>query len=160
MSLVESVHESGVVLVEETRDHSALRRALKQIDPRLRLLSPETVFPGTPPGYWRVVCLYDQDRPAVPVLTWMTPYGDPLPLTSRILDEVNRHRLDGRGYGKTSDERNDDLKETVAKERRAQLDAIHDEYEAHLERGRVGVSLGATNKVPYWMRQHRGGYER
>lgn len=158
MGLSQSVHESGLVLVEQTtRDEAGLRRALKQIDRRLRLLAPEQVFPGTPTGYWRVVCAWSNERPAVPVLTWMTADGSPLPLTSRIIDEVNRHRLGGRGYGKTADERNRELEAAVRKDREDARQALHDEYAPYLERERVGVSLGAHNKVPYWMRKHRGG---
>jgi hypothetical protein len=160
MSLFQSVRESGLVLVEESRDEAGLRRALKQIDSRLRLLSPEQMFPGTPTGYWRVVCQWSNDAPAAPILTWMTTFGDPLPLSSRLLDEVNRHRMDAPGgsFGKAADERNADLVASVQKQREDDVAALHDEYEPYLARERVGVAVGARNKIPYWKRQRRGGY--
>jgi hypothetical protein len=159
VSLITRQTESGLVLVEQTRDEAGLRRALKQIDPQLRLLRPEIVFPGTATGYWRVVCQWSYDQPAEPVLTWMDANRNPMELTARILDEVNRHQKGGRGYGKTSDERNAEIAASAKRDRSEVREAIEHEYRPFLDRGRTGVSMGAHNKIPYWMRRNRGGYK-
>jgi hypothetical protein len=157
MGLVSRTHDSGLLLVEQSQEEAALRRDLKRLDDRLRLLQPAHVCPGTPTGYWRVVRVVSDDRPAAPVLTWMDALGEPLPLTSGILDEVNRHRKDGRNFGPNADERNAALEDAVRREREQTREAIHDEYAPYLERERVGVSLGAHNRIPYWQRKYRGG---
>lgn len=158
MALAESTHQSGLVLVEETRGEAGLRRSLKQIDSRLRLLPPEAVFPGTANGYWRVMCQWSNERPAVPIVTWMTADGDPAELTDRLIDEVNKLRMGGRNHDKTVDEKNADHEAGVRKQRADAVEALHGDYKAELERGKVSVSMGPRNTVPYWMRRHRGGY--
>lgn len=160
MGLVTRQHESGLVLTEESVDQAWLRRALRRLDDRLRLIPPGSMIPGdlAPQPYWRVMRDIGGDRPAAHVLTWMGRDQEPLPLSTGILDEVQRHRRDGRNHGPTADQRNDALVAAVKKERVDSVQAIHDEYEPHLERGRVGVSLGARNRVPYWQRKSRGGY--
>lgn len=116
------------------------------------------VQPGTPTGYWRVVAVWANDRPPVPVLTWMDANGAPiLQLTSGILEEVRRLRMDARNRGPSAEERNQQLIDRVRADREAAREALHDEYEPYLERERVGVSLGARNRVPYWQRKYRGG---
>jgi nitrogenase molybdenum-iron protein alpha/beta subunit len=55
------------------------------------------------------------------------------------------------------DERNAQLEEAVAKERRDGLDALADEYRPYLERERVGVSMGPKPRRPYWQRRWGGG---
>lgn len=161
MGLVTRQHESGLVITEESVDQTRLRRALKQLDDRLRLLPPGSMTAGdlAPSRYWRVMRDIGGDRPAVHVLTWMGRDQEPLPLSTGILDEVAKLRLDGRNRGPNADERNDTLVANVRKAREDSVQALHDEYEPHLERGRVSVSLGARNKTPYWQRKYRGGYD-
>lgn len=156
-----TMRDTGSVLVmEHGMDATSVRAQLRLLDDRLRLIPPGSMTAGdlAPSLYWRVMRDVGGDRPALHVLTWMDAAQQPLPLSSGIVDEVQRHRKDGRNHGPNADQRNDALVATVKKDRENAVQALHDEYEPHLERGRVGVTLGARNKVPYWQRKHRGGY--
>lgn len=160
MSLVTRTHHSGLVLAEHGQDEATIRRALKRLDDRLRLLPPGSMAHGDlgPQPYWRVYRSVSDDRPPLHVFTWMGRDQEPLPLSAGILDAVQQLRKDSRNQGPTADERNEKIKQDARKERDDQMAALHDEYAPHLERGRVGVSLGAHNRVPYWQRKRRGGY--
>lgn len=154
MVLVTRQHESGLVLAESAAvGEAGLRRALKRLDDRLVLWPPDAFSP-----YWRVLRRVSDDRPAESVLVWMDDDGTARPLSSGIVEAVERLRRDGRGRGPSVDERNRMLEDAVKAERELAREAIHDEYAPYLERGRVGVGFGAKNKVPYWMRKSRGGY--
>jgi hypothetical protein len=137
VSLVTRQTESGLVLAEQAADGAGLRRALKDIDRNLVLWPPDAMSP-----YWRVLERRGDDRPAETILTWMGMDAAPLPLSSGILDEVQRLRKDARNRGLTVEERNAQLEAAVAKERRDGMDALADEYRPYLERERVGVSMG------------------
>lgn len=152
MSLVTRQTESGIVLAEQAADGAGLRRALKQIDDRLVLWPPDAMSP-----FWRVLRRMGDDHPAETVLTWRDIDGNPLPLSSGILDAVQQLRKDGRDQGPTVDERNRMLEEAVQKERRDGLDALADEYRPYLERERVGVSMGPRPRRRYWQRKWGGG---
>jgi hypothetical protein len=152
VSLVTRQTESGLVLAEQAADGAGLRRALKEIDRNLVLWPPDAMSP-----YWRVLERRGDDHPAETILTWMGANAEPLPLSSGILDEVQRLRKDARDRGLTVDERNAQLEAAVAKERRDGMDALADEYRPYLERERVGVSMGPKPKRPYWQRKWGGG---
>lgn len=157
MALATRRHSSGLLLAEQATEEPQLRHALRRFDDQLRLLPPRAVFPGTATGYWRVVRMVADDRPALPVLTWMDATGAPIPLSTGILEELQRLRRDSRNQGPDVDERNAALEEQVRRERADAMEALHDEYEPYLERGRVGVSLAGVKKRPYWQRRFRGG---
>lgn len=152
MSLITRQTESGIVLAEHAADGAGLSRALKQIDRNLVLWPPDAMSP-----YWRVLERRGDDHPAETILTWMGVDGAPLPLSSGILDAVQRIRRDGRGHGPTPEERNAELEAAVKKERRDGLDALADEYRPYLDRGRVGVSMGPKPRRRYWQRKWGGG---
>jgi hypothetical protein len=108
VSLVTRQTESGLVLAEQAADGAGLRRALKDIDRNLVLWPPDAMSP-----YWRVLERRGDDRPAETILTWMGMDATPLPLSSGILDEVQRLRKDARNRGLTVEERNAQLEAAV-----------------------------------------------
>lgn len=77
--------ESGLILAEQTPDAAALERQLKQIDRRLSLQAwPQP--DGLP--VWKVVLHYAGDRPPETIASWIDQQGEPLPLSSRLVDLV------------------------------------------------------------------------
>lgn len=158
MGLVTRETGSGLVVAEQGGDEAAISRALKRIDDRYVLQK----HPGDVPGgfVYKVFCIVSEDRPAECILSWADDYGNPLPLSSGLVDEVQRWRPENRERrGPDADERNRLLLERREREAREALAAISDEHRAGIEKGRVSVSLGVRNRVPYWQRKFRGGYQ-
>lgn len=152
MTLVTRRHESGLILAEKSEGWAGLRRALKQIDRQLVLWPPDAMSP-----YWRVLRRVADDQPCVEVLVWMDDNMNPLPLSSGILEAVQRLRVDGRNQGPTADERNAQLHENNRKQSERDREALKDEYRPYLDHERVGVSMATVKRKPYWMRRWKGG---
>lgn len=86
MGLVESRTDSGLILVEQSTDGAAIGRALKQHDPSLELQQ----WPH-PSGTWLYkVVARAGDGSVRTVYVHQLADGTPLPLSSRLLDEVKR----------------------------------------------------------------------
>lgn len=89
MSYVLSNHGPLLVAAQAT-DERALSRALKQIDDRLILaLNPDD---ETGRHVWQILIRYSGDRPAHLWISWTDDHGQPLPLSSAILEKVKRLR--------------------------------------------------------------------
>ena len=112
MAWQESRTGSGLTVIEQGGDGAAVERALRRLDPDLRLVPQEH-----PAGMiWKVFVDQGPDRPATFVLAWQNELGEPLPLSSRLIDEVQRHAKEGRGNYKTEDELNREKKERERKQ--------------------------------------------
>jgi hypothetical protein len=150
--LIQRVHESGLVLAEESADEARLSHALKEIDHRYVLqLNPG----GDTPGVYVVSCIVNEDQPAVRMLAWADDDGTPRPLSSGLIEEVKKWRPEARGRrGPNADEHNEQLKQETERQRREQLAAISDDHRPKIERGRVTVSRAGTSKR-YWQRNRK-----
>ena len=156
MRLVTRETGLGLVVAEQAADEAQLGRALKEIDDRYVLQK----HPGNVPGgfVYKVYCVVSEDHPAECVLAWADEHGNPLPLSSGLLDEVRKWRPEARARrGPGADERNQALQERRERDRREALRAVSDEHRAELERGKISVALGTRTKKPYWQRRFRGG---
>lgn len=151
MSLITRELGGGLVVAELGMDGAALQHALAQIDDRLMLWPPDGMSP-----YWRVACRVSDWQEARVVCTWRAPDGSPLPLSSGILAEVDRLRLDGRNKEPDADEFNRQREEQVDREKRARGEAIVEDHRPYVERSRTSVSLADTRRKPEWLKQKRG----
>jgi hypothetical protein len=154
MGLVMRETGSGLVLAEQAADEAGLSRALKQLDDRLVLQR----HAGDVAGGWvyKVFTIVSDDEPAECVCTGADEYGNPLPLSSGLLDLVQRLRPDARDRrGPTSDERNAAYRAELDHARTVDAERVSDDHRAKIERGSVTVSLTAGRRKPYWMRNHR-----
>lgn len=142
--------QSGLAVVEHSMDEQAVQRQLKQINDRLILWPPDATSP-----YYRVVFRVSDDQPVIDVCAWMDDYGRPLPLSSSLIDKVNRLRPDAPNKGLTVDEHNDRHRARV----RAQMDdrtaAVMQTHRAKVERDQTSVSFAQVGRKPYWMRNRR-----
>jgi len=111
MGLVYSRSQSGLVVAEQGGDEAAIARALKEYDPDLRLLPPGVDLNGTDRRHYRVVAYRGGDRPPRAVCAWATDSGEPLPLSSRLLDKVKLLDRNTRTPYPTADEQNERLRE-------------------------------------------------
>jgi len=145
---------NGLVLAEESADEAALSRAIKEID-RAYVLQKNP--DGDRPGLYVVACIVSEDEPPVRILAWADERtGEPLPLSSGLVEEVKKWRPEARGRrGPGADEINEQRREEADKVRADQLAAITEDHKPFVGRGRVGVALGARSKVPYWRKNKR-----
>jgi hypothetical protein len=149
--LVERELRSGLVAVEQSGDEAQISRALKQIDERYVLQK----HPAEIEGGWvyKVFCIVSEDQPAICIHTWCDDRGNPLPLSSGLIEDVKRWRPESRERrGFDADEHNRQVTERLEKEREADIEAVSSDHKPWVERNRVTVSLGPTTKVRYWRR--------
>lgn len=99
MSLVYSRSDSGLLIAETgSSDERAVARALKDYDPDLRLV-PAVV---NNQQAWKVYRYAGPDHPALFLFMWGDHYGNPWPLSMRILDKVRE--LDKNTQSQARDE--------------------------------------------------------
>lgn len=150
MTLVSRRLESGLVLQEHSQDEAQLQRALKQIDEDLVLWPPDGEC-----SYYRVMCRVSDWQPAIPVVAWMDGQGNALPLSSGLIDEVQKWRPENRGKrGLDADAHNALHKETVRRLQDERGQEIIDDHRAKVDRGRVSVAMGAKTAKPSWQRNN------
>lgn len=87
MSHVLSPHHSGLVLAQEGADEAAVRRALKQFDPRL-MLARDEIDRRTGRIVYVVLCRTGGDTPPTRVCSWRDNDGAPLPLSHGLVEQV------------------------------------------------------------------------
>jgi hypothetical protein len=153
LSLIYHEHKSGLIVAEHGGDEVRLSRALRDQDRDLILTKEVDERYGC--FVWKVLLRQGDDRPALHVLDWRDVSGKPLPLTGRIVDEVDAQRKDRPGgYDalKASDDANARLVASRRKEFEDGVADIESEFSAQLERGRKQVSFGGETKLPAWQR--------
>lgn len=154
MTLITRTTSVGLVLAEHAHDEAAVARALRQIDDKLCLQK----HPGQTSGGWvyKVFRAWSDDHPADLICTWADEHGNPLPLTSGLVDLVNRLRLDAPNKGPDADAHNEQHLRGVRKLAGELEQAVIEDHRAKVERGRVSVSMGGTNRKPEWAKKNRG----
>jgi hypothetical protein len=128
VSLIERTLDSGLI-VAEGGDHASIERELRKRDGHLSLQG----WPSETHGciLWKVVRYAGPDRPPDTVCVWMSERGEPYPLSSGILDMVDRLDRNTRHQHRTEDDLN------AARERERQKD---------LERASEGIRDNTTFK--------------
>jgi hypothetical protein len=128
---------SGLILAEQAQDERAIGRALEQIRPDVALQKrPRDEERGGVLVY-KVVHV-----PTGQVMfTWMDEHMRPLPLSSGLVDEFQRHQVGARNHGLVNDEEaNRQHLERLERERRERVEAVRDEHRLRLD-GVVQVSM-------------------
>lgn len=126
----ERTSPSGLILAEQAQDERQIGRALQQIRPDVALqVRPRDEEKGGVLVY-KVVHVESGQV----MFTWMDAYGNPLPLSSGLIDEFQRHQLGARNTGLVSDDvHNQRHVDEIERERRSRLEAIRDEHRNRLE---------------------------
>lgn len=131
-------------------DEAAVSRALKALDRRLVL--QKHARDGVEGGWvYKVICVVS-DTLAPIVFTWMDDYGNPLPLSSGLVEAVGERLAGSRNRPLDEDEWN----RKVVAERNADIErekqAMMDDHRPYTERNRVSVSMAGMKKPAYWKR--------
>jgi hypothetical protein len=114
MGLVYSSY-GGLMLAENAADESAVSRALRQLDPDLRLVWK--VDDETGRQVYRVFKYMGDSQPAAFIMDWREHgVGAPLPLTHRLVDEVKNLRIGSRAPQRDPLAENDKLEAAVDRE--------------------------------------------
>jgi hypothetical protein len=120
MGLDYSRTNSGLVLAMDSMDSAAVERALKRKDPELRLQGwPDREHDCI---LWKVV------RGLETVCVWQTDRGEPLPLSSGILDLVDKLDRNSRAAYVDADELNRRQKETEQRKWEADQENITEDW--------------------------------
>lgn len=146
---------SGLVVAEEAADEARLSRAVKQIDPAFVLQK----HPADVAGGWvyKVFQVVSEDREAVCVLTWTDMFGNPLPLSSGLVDELQKYLPEARSRrGPDADARNRQLAERRQRDMEHTVGEIIADHQARVARGQITVSLSARSKLRYWQKNRSG----
>ena len=140
----ERQHSSGLILAEQASDERAIGRALQQIRPDVALqVRPRDEEKGGVLVY-KVVHV----ESGMVMFTWMDDYGNPLPLSSGLIDEFQRRQLGARNTGLISDdEHNRRHREQIDRDRAERVEAIRDEHRNRLE-DVLSVSMSGRHR-PY-----------
>lgn len=142
MSLIQR-ERGGLTVLERSMDAQAIQRALKALDDALILLPPDD-YRGP---YWKVYQHVSDWQDAVCVYTHMDEAGNPLPLSSGLVNEVDRLRKDGRNKGLDADQHNAQRELQIEAEKAERGQAVVEEHRAKVERGRSSVSFGPLTRL-------------
>jgi hypothetical protein len=127
MGLIERTLDSGLIVSEYGDDHASIERELKRRDPDLTLQG----WPSQTHGciLWKVVRHAGSDRPPDTVCVWQSERGEPYPLSSGILEMVDRLDRNTRSVVVNAD----DLNAAVDRERAERVNrenqAIREDHE-------------------------------
>lgn len=135
-------------------DEQALGRALKNLDPKLVLQKHRR---DSVEGGWvyKVLRVWsDSHEPAI-ILTWMDERGRPLPLSSGLIDETQRHMLGARNKGPDADEYNRLHEHQARRDNEAASAELILEHRARLA-GRTQVSLAHKQRKGAWRKTNGG----
>lgn len=121
MSLYYRETGKGLFVPERDMDELAMQRALEQVDDRLVLAKEIDVLHDC--WVYKVVKRVSDDQPVVDICSWRDDYGAPLPLSSGLVDMVQRLRPENRHQRVDADEHNARL---TAK-RKADADTLVDD---------------------------------
>ena len=107
MGLVERVAGGGLVVSEYGADQATIERELKKRDPLLSLQGWPSQTHQT--ILWKVVRFSGGDRPPETVCVWQSDRGEPYPLSSGLLNLVDRLDRNSRSQHVGEDDRNAEL---------------------------------------------------
>jgi len=130
---------SGLIVARDSMDETSVGRALKRLDGRLVLQKHSR--DGVEGGWvYKVICFVN-DTYAPVVLTWQDEHGQPLPLSSALIDEMQRHLAGARNKGVDADEHNRRLVESRRRDAEREQQGVIDDHRPYVERNRVGVLI-------------------
>lgn len=126
MSLIERTLDSGLVLTEYGMDHAAIERELRKRDPLLSLQG----WPSQTLGVvlWKVVRDCGSERPPETVCVWQSDRGEPFPLSSGLLNMVDRLDRNTPARVLSDDELNDRHRRELGRQRERDNEALRGDH--------------------------------
>ena len=127
MEIVTSGSGSGLLIAAEGADEHAVGALLRQHDPELRLV------PRWDPEYeckaWNVYRYCGPDKPSEFVCSWQTREGQPLPLSSRLLDMVQTYDKNTSIRPPDPDELNAQRAAQIKRDHQTSMEALIDDWD-------------------------------
>ena len=117
--------DSGLVLAEQGMDGAALERELKRRDPLLSLQGFLSLEHGA--VVWRVVREAGEAGPET-VCVWQSESGEPYPLSSGLLDLVDRLDRNSRGGYASADELDERRRAEQVRQQQRDNEALADDW--------------------------------
>ena len=117
---------SGLLIASEGADPAGVGALLRRHDPDLRLVP--RFHEERDCVVWAVYRYRGRERPSEFVCFWQTDDGVPLPLSSSLLDLVQRLDKTTSAPPPDPDETNRKLRERIAKDARADAEAIVEDW--------------------------------
>jgi hypothetical protein len=116
----------GLLVAELGMDGTSLERELRKRDPLLSLQG----WPSATHGciLWRVVREAGPDRPPETVAVWQSESGEPYPLSSGLLDLVDRLDRNSRHSHRGEDELERQRRAEVARQLERDNEALRDDW--------------------------------
>lgn len=136
MSLAFSRSDSGLILAQQSMDAAAIERALKRKDPDLELQGWPDQEQDT--IVWKVVRAVP-DRPPETICVWQSDRGEIYPLSSGILDMVDRLDKNTRSVYLDEDTLNTQKAEREKKATDQATDDLIADWEGRDRTGRIHV---------------------
>jgi hypothetical protein len=131
-------------------DEASVQRQLKRLDGRLVL--QKHARDGVEGGWvYKVVCIVS-DTLAPIIYTWMDDYGNPLPLSSGLVDAVQSLLLGSRNKPEDEDAWNARVMAERNRDIEREKQAMMDDHRPYVDRGRKSVSFAKAGKPAYWKR--------
>lgn len=113
-------------------DGAAVERALKQRDQDLRLQGWPSITHDC--ILWKVVRYAGPDRPPDTVCVWQSDRGEPYPLSSGLLDMVDRLDKNSRSTYLSEDQRDARERDRLARDKQAAYEDLAQDYEKRAKR--------------------------
>jgi len=133
-------HDSGLFVAEHVAESDAVERALNRIDHPLagRLFVTREVDPGYGSFVFRVM-VDNGDHPAECITEWRDDYGRPLPLSSSVVDKVQKQIRSGENVVERIMAQNEKQKARVQKDIDDAFEAIADDLSPKLRETRSAL---------------------
>lgn len=123
MGFVYSRTDNGLLVADHQVGGEEIARLLRQYDDDLRLVP--SIDQDRQCVLWKVYSYRGPNHPSLFVLAWQTEDGTPLPLSSRLLDEVKKHDRNTAYTFEDEDQKNARLKQAVESQWERNAEASH-----------------------------------
>lgn len=127
----------GLLVAENASDERSVGEALRRVDDDLRLVPWEIDDIGR--TLYKVYKYLGPNHPAAFICAWTDDYGEPLPLSHRLVDKVNSLRPDSYLRQPDPDEVNERLRQERLDEIEDGMREISEEFSRRAERGFMAV---------------------
>lgn len=149
--LVSEHHASGLIVARDSMDEESVGSALRRATDGRFVLQKRRRHEDDPGDVAEVYKVVHVETGQI-VFTWMDDFGNPLPLSSGLLDAFQSLMLGARNKPLSEDEWNRRELERRRADVEREKEAVMDDHRPYMERGRISVSMSDAGKRRYWQR--------
>lgn len=146
--LVSEKRPSGLLVARDSMSEASVGHALRGVAGGFWALQKRRRHEHDPHDVTEVYKVVHVESGEI-VFTWMDDFGNPLPLSSGLIEAFQKHLRSG--------ESEDDWNQRLLDEKRRDADRdaenIADDHRPYIERGRLPVSMSDAKQPRYWKRK-------